>query len=125
MYSLQFFSVLSTKQVRVFVPVVVGKEAPTVVVTDVKETNFKKVLTVDYNAEGPKEVKFTVKPYYGRVFFSAHCTEHKLDTHKVFEPLAGPYVDYSKCVKSLTVPYTVSTLSLVAVVRYSLHQEKK
>lgn len=86
-----------------------GKPHPTVLVTDVKETNFKHTFDLEYNKQAEKEFKLTVKPQYGRVFYSARCTEHKLDDFKFYEPFTGPVFDSSKCVKTVTYPYTVST----------------
>ncbi|CAN7937372.1 unnamed protein product [Ixodes hexagonus] len=99
-------TVFTTKQARVFVSDLVGEPVPTVVLTDTKELNFKHTVEVEYNKEDAHLVKLTVKPHYGRVFLSAKCTEHVLDTNKFFEPLTTPFLDYSKCVKTLAVPYT-------------------
>lgn len=101
------YSLLSMMQVRVFVPNIVGKESPSVVVTDVNEINLKQTLTFEHNALGPKEFKFSSKPFHGRVVFSTHCTEHKLETHDVFVPVTRPYLDTSKCIKSVGVPHRV------------------
>ncbi|CAN8028719.1 unnamed protein product [Ixodes persulcatus] len=99
-------SLFTTNQVRVFVPDLVGTPSPTVVLTDTKELNFKHTVEVEYNKEDAQQLQVSVKPHYGRVFLSAKCTEHVLTPNKFFEPLTTPFLEYSKCIKSMAVPYT-------------------
>lgn len=104
-------SLFTTNQVRVFVSDLVGTPSPTVVLTDTKELNFKHTVEVEYSKEDAQQLQVSVKPHYGRVFLSAKCTEHVLTTNKIFEPLTTPFLEYSKCIKSMAVPYTVRTRS--------------
>uniref|UniRef100_A0A4D5S653 Putative vitellogenin n=1 Tax=Ixodes scapularis TaxID=6945 RepID=A0A4D5S653_IXOSC len=99
-------SLFTTNQVRVFVSDLVGTPSPTVVLTDTKELNFKHTVEVEYSKEDAQQLQVSVKPHYGRVFLSAKCTEHVLTTNKIFEPLTTPFLEYSKCIKSMAVPYT-------------------
>ncbi|KAH9366454.1 hypothetical protein HPB48_022818 [Haemaphysalis longicornis] len=96
---------LSVKQSRVFVPVEVTEEAPSVLLTNVHHLHLKGLLSLEYDTKVQKKVKVSVKPSFGSVLLSAVCSEHVLDKHSPFVQLEKPLLDVNKCVETIEKPF--------------------
>ncbi|XP_064477262.1 uncharacterized protein LOC135391095 [Ornithodoros turicata] len=99
-------AVLSLRQTRVVAADLEKFHSPSVVVSDVKEIALQShVILSYYNAT--RRLFLEVKPKFNRMLLSTHCVEHNLKWHLLLSGSPSePWLDYSKCYKSLPFPYT-------------------